>query len=369
MTHVIRPKLLAAALPISLVLALAGITMHASAQTNSGPDLTLQVSHGHGIPFGPGSSFHLHVELRNSGDEESATATLRYYRSEDTVINTSDKEVGADKIDTIEAGDSVQKSIRLTAPSTAGSYHYGACVDSVPGESDATNNCSAATTLDVPEAGPNLVAWVASASDGSPPPSGSLTLSIVVANHGNEDADATTLRYYRGGRNSVILTPISDTELGTSVVDALVSGAANNSSFTLTAPPEVGFYFYYACADTVTDEAETGDNCQLFPAVLVTVTNTPATGIPVTGGTAQAGLTLTADTSGISDADGLENVSYSYQWLADGVEIDGATNKSYTVQASANGKVITVRASFIDDTGSDESLTSEGTSPVVVGGL
>ena len=38
------------------------------------------------------------------------------------------------------------------------------------------------------------------------------------------------------------------------------------------------------------------------------------------------GQTLTADTSGISDADGLTDVTYSCQWLADDTEIDGATS-------------------------------------------
>ena len=37
------------------------------------------------------------------------------------------------------------------------------------------------------------------------------------------------------------------------------------------------------------------------------------------------GQTLTADTSGISYADGLTNVAYSYQWLSSrDTEIDGA---------------------------------------------
>ena len=71
------------------------------------------------------------------------------------------------------------------------------------------------------------------------------------------------------------------------------------------------------------------------------------------------GQTLTAGTSGISDADGLTNVSYSYQWLADDTEISGATSSIYTVQASDNGKVIKVRVTFTDDAGNDESLTSD----------
>ena len=52
--------------------------------------------------------------------------------------------------------------------------------------------------------------------------------------------------------------------------------------------------------------------------------NTPALGRPTISGTAQVDETLTADTSGVEDADGLANVSYSYQWMADGVDIQNA---------------------------------------------
>ena len=45
--------------------------------------------------------------------------------------------------------------------------------------------------------------------------------------------------------------------------------------------------------------------------------NRPATGALTIMGTAQVGETLTADTSGISDADGMTNATFSYQWLAD----------------------------------------------------
>ena len=81
------------------------------------------------------------------------------------------------------------------------------------------------------------------------------------------------------------------------------------------------------------------------------------------------GQTLTAGTSGISDDDGLTNVSYRYQWLADDTEIDGATSSTYTLQATDNGKVIKVRVTFTDDADRDESLTSAATEAVVMGGL
>ena len=96
------------------------------------------------------------------------------------------------------------------------------------------------------------------------------------------------------------------------------------------------------------------------------VGNSPATGAPTISGAAQVGETLTADTSGIADADGLTNVSYSYQWLSSrDTEISGATNSSYTLQESDATKTIRVRVSFTDDGGNDESLTSEATDAVV----
>ena len=94
-------------------------------------------------------------------------------------------------------------------------------------------------------------------------------------------------------------------------------------------------------------------------------TNTPATGAPAIGGTAQVGETLTADTAGIDDADGLANAAFSYQWLADATEIAGATGSSYSIVDADVGKTIKVRASFSDDAGNEEILTSAATAAVL----
>ena len=89
--------------------------------------------------------------------------------------------------------------------------------------------------------------------------------------------------------------------------------------------------------------------------------NNPATGAPTISGTAQVGQTLTADVTGIADEDGLDNVSYAYQWLADDADIAGATGATHTLTSSEQGKAIKVRVSFTDDEGNDESLTSAAT--------
>ena len=92
--------------------------------------------------------------------------------------------------------------------------------------------------------------------------------------------------------------------------------------------------------------------------------NSPATGAPTISGTAQVGETLTAETSGVADVDGLSNVQYEYQWLADAAEIAGATGSTYTLVAADEGKAITVEVGFTDDAGNNETLTSAGTAAV-----
>ena len=92
--------------------------------------------------------------------------------------------------------------------------------------------------------------------------------------------------------------------------------------------------------------------------------NNLATGAPTISGTVQVGQTLTADTSGIADEDGLDNVTFSYQWLADDVNIQGATGSSYTLTEEDEGKAIKVQVSFTDDADNQESLPSAATDAV-----
>ena len=117
----------------------------------------------------------------------------------------------------------------------------------------------------------------------------------------------------------------------------------------------------------------TGDDRMLSAEISLTVAgpvkeeqqtppeNNPATGVPTINGTAQVGETLTVNTSGIADTDGLANATFSYQWLVDDVDLVGATGASYTLTDSDEGKAIKVRASFTDDAGNAETLTSEAT--------
>ena len=151
------------------------------------------------------------------------------------------------------------------------------------------------------------------------------------------------------------------------IVGTLVAGddiVKGDLTITVTLEPGEG-YLVAADANSATvvvmeDDVESAAQQQ--------TANTSATGKPTISGTVQVEETLTAYTSGIADADGLNNVSYSYQWVRnDGssdTHITGATDSSYTLVDADKGKTIKVRVSFTDDVGNDETLTSVSTAAV-----
>ena len=129
---------------------------------------------------------------------------------------------------------------------------------------------------------------------------------------------------------------------------------------------------------TFTDDAGNGETLTSVATEAVSFAvqqqqaNTPATGTPTITGTAQVGETLAAHTSDIGDADGLANVTYSYQWLAnDGgadIDIENATDSTYTLAADDEGQTIRVKVTFTDDAGNEETLTSVATEAVSLAG-
>ena len=104
------------------------------------PDLVVQTPSVSDSSPNAGESFMLSATVRNQGNGRSASTTLRYYHSLDATISTGDTEVGTDAVGSLTAAASSDQSISLTAPSTAGTYYYGACVDPVSGESATGNN-------------------------------------------------------------------------------------------------------------------------------------------------------------------------------------------------------------------------------------
>ena len=214
-----------------------------------------------------GASFTLNAAVRNQGNGSSAFTTLRYYRSGDSTITTGDTEVGTDTVFRLDTGESGDDSVSLTAPSTPGTYYYGACVDPVSGESDTRNNCSSAVTVTVGAApAPDLVVDRPTVNESAPEAEARFTLNAAVSNQGNGSSAFTTLRYYQS-TDSTITT--GDTEVGTDYVSRLDASESGDESVSLTAPSTPGTYYYGACVDSVSDESNTGNNCSSSVSVTV----------------------------------------------------------------------------------------------------
>ena len=207
------------------------------------------------------------------------------------------------------------------------------------------------------------------ASDGAN--TSTLQVTVLVTNvlHDADELPVITGTVQVGETLTVDTSPIPDTSQDTTfgyawirtdgATDTYIDGATS-SSYTLTADDEgktikvlVGFRTTEGRDRLTSDATET-----VGPAVQQQIANSPATGAPAVTGTVQVGEKLTADVSGIADADGLTSVSYNYQWIAGGSDIDGATGSSYLLTPGEQGQTIQVRVTFTDDRNNAETLTS-----------
>ena len=187
---------------------------------------------------------------------------------------------------------------------------------------------------------------------------------------GTAEVDQTLRADTSGIRDNDGLTNVSYTYQWIRVEGGTESdiAEATSSTYTLVADDEGKTIKVKV---TFTDDADNPETLTSAPTAVVTPT-TAATGAPAITGSAQVGRRVDADTTGIMDADGLTNVSYTYQWIrvAGGTESDiaGETSSTYTLVADDEGKTIKVTVTFTDDDGNPETLTSAPTATVTAAG-
>ena len=181
-----------------------------------------------------------------------------------------------------------------------------------------------------------------------------ITSTLTYLWYANDGADDTAIE----GATGSTYTPVADDVGKTITVQVFFTDEFGYNEVVTSAPT--------AAVTGATENTDRGAHTETVKVETIKVeSNTPATGLPTITGTAQVGETLTADTTGIADGNGLENAAFAYQWFAaDDVELSGATSSSYTLVAADRGKAIKVRVSFPDDAGNDEQLTSAATDTV-----
>ena len=145
----------------------------------------------------------------------------------------------------------------------------------------------------------------------------------------------------------------------TEVRDGTVGGVADQGVVTANSFQQNGLAggSYYWRIDSTEPNGVIKGNIWTFT---VAVTNNA--GAIVIIGTPTLDETLTAI---VTDADGVSGV-ISYQWKADGVDINGATAQTYMITQTEVGKKLSVTASYTDDSGVAEMPTSADPAPQVL---
>ena len=200
-------------------------------------------------------------------------------------------------------------------------------------------------------------------------PTGANDNSYVVDN----TAPTVTITGVPGTSSAAFTATFTFTEAVTGfVVDEITLGNATASSFMVTSttvytalitPTANGAVTVDVAADVALDAAGNGNTAATRASSTYTASsaNNAAMGAPTITGTAQVGETLTAGTTGITDADGLTSPGYTYQWIrVNGTEADiaSANSSTYILVAADLGKTIKVKVTFDDDASNTETLTS-----------
>ena len=230
------------------------------------PDLVIESIRVSDDTLVPNENFTFYATVRNQGTGEASRTTLRYYRSSNATISTTDTRVDTDSVTSLDPNESTEESDSLRAPREPGIYYYGVCVDSVTDESNTNNNCSRGIRIRVEASSPDLVTESVRVSDDTVEVGERFTLYATVRNQGNGDARRTTLRYYRSSDSSI---SERDTEEDTDAVTSLDAGETSEERVTITAPNQSGTYYYGVCVDDVTDESNTNNNCSSGISVTV----------------------------------------------------------------------------------------------------
>ena len=235
------------------------------------PDLVVGVSPD-SAAAAPGGRFEYAVAVRNQGGGMSAATQSRTFASSDSVITTSDEEVGeASDVPELFVGESASRAATFTvgeATSAGTVFWVGECVDAVEDESDAGNNCSAGVKVKVTSR-PDLVVSV-SPDSAAAAPGGSFEYAVEIRNRGDGASVATTVGAFLS-TDSVITT--SDEPVGQIArVPALGPGEAvqGTASMIVSRSASPGAVVWVGeCVGAVEEESDTGNNCS--SAIKVTV--------------------------------------------------------------------------------------------------
>ncbi|MGI9345705.1 MAG: CARDB domain-containing protein [Gammaproteobacteria bacterium] len=214
-----------------------------------------------------GEAFTLTTVISNAGiaNQASSASTLTYYQSTDDTIDSTDTSLGTDAVASLAVGASDTQDITPTAPMTAGTAYYGACMPATSSELVASDNCSAGVAVTFSSGWDFQVTVSASSTSVAFDDTVTLTAMVSNADDAGGPAPASTLRYYRSDDATI---DSSDSFIGMDAVPSLAVGVSSTQSISRVIKDIPGTYYYGACMPATSGEADATDNCS---GVAVTV--------------------------------------------------------------------------------------------------
>ena len=224
------------------------------------------------------------------------------------------------------------EGIDLTAPSTPGTYYYGACVDAVSNESDTTNNCSPG------------IAFVVPAETSTDATLSALTLNDV--DFGTFAAGTTS--YTAKVANSVSRTTVTPTVNDSGASYVIKLGGVTDADGTISLA--VG-------SNSITVEV-TAEDGQTTKTYTVTVTRAPSTDATLSGlslsdvnlGTFASGTTTYAADVASSVTETTVTPTVNHSGASHVIKLGGVTDADGVIPLAAGDNVITIEVTAEDDT-------------------
>lgn len=203
-----------------------------------------------------GASITINETTKNKGSAIAIPSVTAFYLSSDTTLDGSDTKLGSRNIGELKGGESSSGVTTVTIPSgVAGRYYIIAKAD----DNDLITESNEYNTKARPiKIGPDLVVSVLTIPS-TASPGGSINITDITKNNGPGSAVSSNTRFYLS--TDTILDD-SDTLLGVRSVPALVSGASNAGTTSVTIPESItaGIYYIIAKADADNSVTETKED-------------------------------------------------------------------------------------------------------------
>lgn len=248
--------------------------------TAAQPDLAVDAISANPTQVAPSGSTTLSATLINRGEARSDGSTIRFLRSTNSTITTSDTQIATASLGALSAGARSTINRQLALPAQTRSYWLGICIDVVANEASTGNNCSAGVRVDVQsQVTPDLAPNAPTLSRTTAEPGQAFDLDATIRNLGQADSPQSVARFYQSSDSTIT---VSDSQLASIGLPALSAGATTTVSVGLNAPTMPGDYWYGVCVDAVSGETTTSNNCSSGVRLSVRSGNT-GTNLDVSG--------------------------------------------------------------------------------------